>query len=326
MKPTRRRGTVGLERRRPRPRRFLRGVRLRAHVFDHRPALIERSLLLAVFGLSLASAGSLALLWRHARRRLHAEAERDRLFRLSGDLMCVLDERGRFERVNPAFLALFGEKAENRTLPSLTHPDDRPAVASALQRACRRDSPGADFEARFEHLDSWRWLQWSLRGDPEGEIRSLYGVAHDVTERKSVENALAAETSFRRAMEDSMLTGMRAFDSKGRILSVNRAFCEMTGYTSEELVGCAPPYPYWPERAMAQSRQGPERRGTGGRLRGSDPPPRRRVLRCPHVCFTAGRARRTADRLDEFDHRHHRAETDPRRARGRPRTVHHRPR
>ena len=223
-----------------------RGVRLRAHVFDHRPALIERSLLLAVFGLSLASAGSLALLWRHARRRLHAEAERDRLFRLSGDLMCVLDERGRFERVNPAFLALFGEKAENRTLPSLTHPDDRPAVASALQRACRRDSPGADFEARFEHLDSWRWLQWSLRGDPEGEIRSLYGVAHDVTERKSVENALAAETSFRRAMEDSMLTGMRAFDSKGRILSVNRAFCEMTGYTSEELVGCVPPYPYWP--------------------------------------------------------------------------------
>ncbi|MEI8302831.1 MAG: PAS domain S-box protein [Burkholderiales bacterium] len=223
-----------------------RGVRLRAFVFDARPRLLERSLMLAVIGLSLASAVSLALLWRHARRRLTAEAERDRLFRLSGDLMCVIEAAGRFSRVNPAFSALFGPLAERRSLTDLAHPHDRQAVARALLKAAERGPDGADLEARFEHPQGWRWLQWSLRGDPEGSTGHVYGVAHDVTSRKNTETALAAETSFRQAMEDSMLTGMRAFDMEGRVIYVNRAFCEMTGYPSNELVGRTAPYPYWP--------------------------------------------------------------------------------
>jgi len=51
--------------------------------------------------------------------------------------------------------------------------------------------------------------------------------------------------AFRKAMEDSLLVGMRARDLEGRIRYVNPALCEMTGYRSEELVGCLPPYPYW---------------------------------------------------------------------------------
>ena len=54
-----------------------------------------------------------------------------------------------------------------------------------------------------------------------------------------------AEAAFRRAMEDSMLTGMRAFDNQGRITYVNRAFCRMTGFDAEELVGKVAPFPYW---------------------------------------------------------------------------------
>lgn len=47
------------------------------------------------------------------------------------------------------------------------------------------------------------------------------------------------------AMEDSLLVGMRARDLNGRIVYVNPALCEMLGYTTEELVGRMPPYPYW---------------------------------------------------------------------------------
>jgi len=54
-----------------------------------------------------------------------------------------------------------------------------------------------------------------------------------------------AEAAFRRAMEDSMLTGMRAFDQQGRITYVNRAFCRMTGFDAEELIGTVAPFPYW---------------------------------------------------------------------------------
>ena len=36
-------------------------------------------------------------------------------------------------------------------------------------------------------------------------------------------------------------------DLKGRITYVNAAFCQMTGWSESELVGCLPPFPYWPE-------------------------------------------------------------------------------
>ncbi len=51
--------------------------------------------------------------------------------------------------------------------------------------------------------------------------------------------------AFRKAMEDALLVGMRARDPEGRIIYVNRAFCEMIGYSAKELLGRKAPYPYW---------------------------------------------------------------------------------
>jgi PAS domain S-box-containing protein len=65
--------------------------------------------------------------------------------------------------------------------------------------------------------------------------------------RMQAQHALMAETNFRRAMENSMLTGMRALDMHGRITYVNAAFCQMTGWSEAELVGRTPPFPYWPD-------------------------------------------------------------------------------
>ncbi|MDD2846781.1 MAG: PAS domain S-box protein [Rhodoferax sp.] len=65
--------------------------------------------------------------------------------------------------------------------------------------------------------------------------------------RMQAQLALVAETNFRRAMENSVLTGMRALDLQGRITYVNAAFCQMTGWSEHELVGQTAPFPYWPE-------------------------------------------------------------------------------
>ena len=65
--------------------------------------------------------------------------------------------------------------------------------------------------------------------------------------RMHVQQALLTETNFRRAMENSMPTGMRAMDLQGRITYVNAAFCQMTGWSESEIVGRTAPYPYWPE-------------------------------------------------------------------------------
>lgn len=75
----------------------------------------------------------------------------------------------------------------------------------------------------------------------------LIGTWRHTRRRVQAQQALIAETNFRRAMENSILTGMRAMDLKGRITYVNAAFCQMTGWSEDELVGHEPPFPYWPE-------------------------------------------------------------------------------
>ncbi|MCJ0763606.1 PAS domain S-box protein [Variovorax terrae] len=75
----------------------------------------------------------------------------------------------------------------------------------------------------------------------------LIGTWRHTRKRLQAQQALVSETNFRRAMENSMLTGMRALDMQGRITYVNAAFCQMTGWSEGELVGRTPPFPYWPE-------------------------------------------------------------------------------
>ena len=76
----------------------------------------------------------------------------------------------------------------------------------------------------------------------------LLGTWRHTRRRVQAQEALISETNFRRAMENSMLTGMRALDLQGRITYVNPAFCQMTGWSEDELVGRTAPFPYWPEQ------------------------------------------------------------------------------
>ena len=80
----------------------------------------------------------------------------------------------------------------------------------------------------------------------------LIGNWRHTRRRMQAQQALVSETNFRRAMENSMLTGMRALDMQGRITYVNAAFCQMTGWSEAELVGRTPPFPYWPEADREQ--------------------------------------------------------------------------
>jgi hypothetical protein len=80
----------------------------------------------------------------------------------------------------------------------------------------------------------------------------LLGTWRHMRRRGQMQSALINETNFRRAMENSMLTGMRAMDLQGRITYVNPAFCAMTGYAEAELIGRPPPYPYWPPERIEE--------------------------------------------------------------------------
>jgi two-component system, LuxR family, sensor histidine kinase DctS len=79
-------------------------------------------------------------------------------------------------------------------------------------------------------------------------------LARDVRRRAAAEQRLAEALAFRKAMEDSLATGLRARGMDGRITYVNPAFCRMVGFEAGELLAAATP-PYWPPERVDEYRQ-----------------------------------------------------------------------
>lgn len=83
---------------------------------------------------------------------------------------------------------------------------------------------------------------------------SLWILRRHVLRRQAVEEQLQQEHAFRKAMEDSFDTGMRARNLDGEIIYVNPAFCRMVGLSAAELIGRRPPMPYWADDYLDETR------------------------------------------------------------------------
>jgi two-component system sensor histidine kinase DctS len=77
-------------------------------------------------------------------------------------------------------------------------------------------------------------------------VTVLAVLVRDNRRRLKAERELGDAFAFRKAMEDSLVTGLRARDLQGRITYVNPAFCEMVGFSAVELLGQSTNAPYWP--------------------------------------------------------------------------------
>jgi len=86
-------------------------------------------------------------------------------------------------------------------------------------------------------------LYWQLRERRFAEQRDARRELEVRVRERTAE--LDEAHAFRKAMEDSLVVGMRARDLNGHIIYVNPALCAMTGYRADELLGRLPPYPYW---------------------------------------------------------------------------------
>ncbi|MEW5886777.1 MAG: PAS domain S-box protein [Pseudomonadota bacterium] len=88
-----------------------------------------------------------------------------------------------------------------------------------------------------------------------GLLSLLALLLRDLRRRQRAESQLAEALAFRQAMEDSLLTGLRALDLDGRLTYVNPAFCQMVGRSAEQLLGTSIPAPYWPTEQIEEYRQ-----------------------------------------------------------------------
>src|SRR5204863_112551 len=121
------------------------------------------------------------------------------------------------------------------------HPDDAERVTAEWKKAAgaERDSVA---EYRFLRPDgSVVWIQGfaSARRDETGRITGWVGTIVDLTVRKQAEEAAAqANELFRAAFENAPIgIALTLTTPEDRWLQVNTAFCELVGYSEEELLG-----------------------------------------------------------------------------------------
>jgi PAS domain S-box-containing protein len=121
--------------------------------------------------------------------------ERDRLFNLSMDMVCVAGFDGYFKQLNPAWETTIGWSREELTAKpflEFVHPDDREQTLKTAGALAAGQSAN-NFENRYLCKDgSYKWVSWNCTPLVEEEL--IFAMARDVTARKRLEREIAERT------------------------------------------------------------------------------------------------------------------------------------
>jgi diguanylate cyclase (GGDEF)-like protein/PAS domain S-box-containing protein len=155
--------------------------------------------------------------------------------------MALVGVDGAFLRVNRALSELVGYESDellDLTFQNITHPDDLEADLQLVREVLEGKRRTYRMEKRYVRADGaecWVLLSVSLVRDDAGEPLYFVSQIEDITERRRAEDALLeAEDRFRSAFEAAPI-GMAMNSVDGSFLRVNRAMCEITGYSREQL-------------------------------------------------------------------------------------------
>ncbi len=150
---------------------------------------------------------------------------------------------GRFLAANDALARILGFASSKKLIESVTdiaqqvHVD--PLRREEFSRILREAGAVRNFEAQAYRQDgSIIWLSLSARaiGDAAGNIARYEGIVEDVTARKRTELELVEMGNRLNATYNLAAVGISEIDMSGRFLAVNDRFCEITGYSREELL------------------------------------------------------------------------------------------
>lgn len=128
--------------------------------------------------------------------RKKAQAELDRLYNFSNDLLGTIGFDGKLLSINPAWEKILGYQTSEllgKSLNDLTHPDDRGKNQTEEKRLQKGYT--SSYESRLMCDDgSFRWIAWNAT--PIVSEQTSYVIGRNITERKMAERVLEHNALF----------------------------------------------------------------------------------------------------------------------------------
>lgn len=193
--------------------------------------------------------------------RKRVEGELERFFSLSADVICVLDNDGRFKHLNPAVQRVLGYspgELEGKALGDIVCDDVRSKTADWAS-ACGQAQETEQVMRVRTRDGGYRWMEWKFSAD---EARTTwYGTGRDVTQREEIELTRKRLAAVLEGTTDIVFF----IDSGGRVLYLNRRGRNLFGVAESDEVGrCIDDFfPAWARDIIrVQALPGAERNGT----------------------------------------------------------------
>ncbi len=161
-----------------------------------------------------------------------------------------VDADERYRLVNKSYEQYFGLPAErligqrlSDVQPADAYAEMQPHIRVALSgQTVRYQSHPTGPDGRSYWFD----VQYVPRRGEGGAVTGFFVLVFDISESKKAEEARHVAAEFTKNLIGSMQDGFSVLDADGGQAGVNPAFCRMTGFSREALIGTRPPYPYWP--------------------------------------------------------------------------------
>ncbi|MDP5290809.1 EAL domain-containing protein [Oceanimonas sp. CHS3-5] len=155
------------------------------------------------------------------------------------DLMFVMDEDGRYLEVmasHPSLLYPVNDTVIGKRVDELFEPEQAGIFLNFIHETLERtDTHRLVYELNTFEGQRIFESQAQAMDAPLGQKRAVVILTRDITRRVRNETELRIA-----AVAFESFEGMLVTDAHNRILRVNRAFTEITGYTAEEVIGYTP--------------------------------------------------------------------------------------
>ncbi|MBU2551648.1 MAG: PAS domain S-box protein [Proteobacteria bacterium] len=119
------------------------------------------------------------------------------------------------------------------------HPDSINEFRAAIDASLNEDRP-FELDYQFFRKDGTVAVVHAIGHvflDAEGKAFKMVGIVQDITDPKQAEEALRESEERHRTILRTAIDGFWMADMQGRFLEVNEAYCRMSGYSEQELLG-----------------------------------------------------------------------------------------